>query len=169
MKEVSVSTIYTKERLNKFFRIYFFDKIVVIRIIVNILAIVSIFYFFRLRDITNLDIVKFVLMLFCIVYVNTSMIPKFNYFRLTKKKKNIINSTFSYKFTKTNFCVIHDKKEFVSFSELYKVIETNTDFYLYLDRTKVFIVSKEDLLEKDINFITNNLKDKVSTYVVKNV
>ena len=42
MKEIKTTTIYTEDRINKFLKIYYFDKIKVLRIILNTLIIIII-------------------------------------------------------------------------------------------------------------------------------
>ena len=169
MKEVKTTTIYTKDRLNKFLEIYFFDKFKIVRIVLNILSIILIIYFFKKGNIQITDILSFIFCLLCVLELNTSIIPKLNLYRLIKRKDKILDSKIKYQFNKINFAIINDKNEYVSYAELHKVIETKECFYLYFNKSKVFIVSKDKLEDKEIEFIRNNIKDKVSTYITKNV
>ena len=44
MKEIKNTTIYTKEKVKEFLKIYYFEKTKVPRIIINILIILSLIY-----------------------------------------------------------------------------------------------------------------------------
>ena len=48
--------------------------------------------------------------------------------------------------------------------DLYKVIERDNTYYLYINKYKAFIVSKEGISKNNIEKLSNNFKDKVSTY-----
>ncbi|UKI26385.1 MAG: YcxB family protein [Bacilli bacterium] len=56
------------------------------------------------------------------------------------------------------------REEFINYKDLYKVIERDDSYYLYINKYKAFIVDKSDFSKKDIQILTNNFKDKVSTY-----
>ena len=48
--------------------------------------------------------------------------------------------------------------------DLYKVIERDNTYYLYINKYKAFIVSKEGISKNNIEKLSNNFKYKVSTY-----
>ncbi len=169
MKEVKTTTIYTKERLKKFLEVYFFDKFKLARIILNILSVVLIVYFFRKGNIKYTDILSFIFCLICVIELNTTMIPRINLYRLIKKNDKKIDSKMNYRFNKNNFAIMNNKNEFTSYAELYKVIETNDSFYLYINSSQVYIVSKDELNDNEIDFIRSSIREKVSTYKIKNV
>ena len=166
MKEVKNTTIYTNEIVKKFLEIYYFEKIKTLRIILNVLIIIMIVSFFTNSEKTTLDIITLILSLFGILEINTTMIPRLNYYKLTKKKDSILGSKVTYIFRKTNFNL--NRKENIEYITLNKVIETEKNYYLYLNSSKSLIVDKTKLKEDEINFITENLKEKVSTYKYKN-
>lgn len=56
------------------------------------------------------------------------------------------------------------KEEYINYKDLYKVIEKDNVYYLYINKYKAFIVDKTSLSKKEIEVITTNIKDKVSTY-----
>ena len=167
MKEIKNTTIYSKEKLKEFLEIYYFDKIKGIRIVLNILIGVIIISFFLSNKKTIPDIITFVFALFGIIELNTTMIPKLNLLRLSKKENNIINNKITYIFKKNNFKL--NKDEYIDYNTLKKVIETNSSYYLYINNSKSLIVDKSSLNTEDIEILTNILKEKVSTYIKKNV
>ena len=67
---------------------------------------------------------------------------------------------------------INDEEELIekinnlqlNIKDLYKVIERNNTYYLYINKYKAFIVSKEGISKNNIEKLSNNFKDKVSTY-----
>ena len=167
MKEIKNTTIYSKEKLKEFLEIYYFDKIKGIRIVLNILIGVIIISFFLSNKKTIPDIITFDFALFGIIELNTTMIPKLNLLRLSKKENNIINNKITYIFKKNNFKL--NKDEYIDYNTLKKVIETNSSYYLYINNSKSLIVDKSSLNTEDIEILTNILKEKVSTYIKKNV
>ena len=169
MKEIKTTTTYTEERIKKFLNIHYFDKIKVVRIILNILIVVVIINFFKDYKRTITDIITFVFALLGLLEINTSFLPKFNYYKLKRKKDNIINAKITYIFKKNNFKLTTDKDEYIDYNTLKKVIETNTDYYLYINNSRSLIVGKEDLSKEEISSLTERLKKEVSTYTKKNV
>lgn len=162
--EIKNNTIYTNDLVKDFLKVYYFDKIRVIRIIMNILILVLIVRFFILKDINTIDIITFIFGLFGIIELNTDMIPYTNYKRLEKKKDSILNTKIKYLFKEYNFMLNSGREEFINYKDLYKVIERDDSYYLYINKYKAFIVDKSDFSKKDIQILTNNFKDKVSTY-----
>ena len=96
--EIKNNTTYTSNLVKDFLKVYYFDKIRVIRIIMNILILVLIVRFFILKDINTIDIITFIFGLFGIIELNTDMIPYTNYKRLEKKKDSILNTKIKYLF-----------------------------------------------------------------------
>lgn len=86
--EIKNNTIYTNDLVKEFLRVYYFDKVKTIRIIMNILIVVLVVRFFFLDN----------------------------------------------------------------------------TYYLYINKYKAFIVSKEGISKNNIEKLSNNFKDKVSTY-----
>ena len=86
MKEIKNTTIYTKEKVKEFLKIYYFEKIKVPRIIINILIILVIIYFFTKENRVFLDYTTFIFCLFGILELNTTMLPTLNYHKLEKQK-----------------------------------------------------------------------------------
>ena len=148
--EIKNNTIYTNDLVKEFLRVYYFDKVKTIRIIMNILIAVLVVRFFFLDNTTTIDIITFIFSLFGIIELNTNMLPYTNYKRLEKRKDSILNTKIKYLF-----------KEY---KDLYKVIERDNTYYLYINKYKAFIVSKEGISKNNIEKLSNNFKDKVSTY-----
>lgn len=169
MKEIKTTTIYTEERIKKFLKFYYFDKIKTIRIVLNILILIVIINFFTKYDNerTTIDFISFIFALIGLLELNTSFLPRFNYFKLKKKKDSIINTKLNYILKKNNFKLTTDKDEYIDYNTLKKVIETSTDYYLYINSSRSLILGKDNLSEEDINTITNTFKEKVSTYRYK--
>ena len=158
--EIKNNTIYTNDLVKEFLRVYYFDKVKTIRIIMNILIAVLVVRFFFLDNTTTIDIITFIFSLFGIIELNTNMLPYTNYKRLEKRKDSILNTKIKYLFKEYNFMIDNGKEEYIN----YKVIERNNTYYLYINKYKAFIVSKEGISKNNIEKLSNNFKDKVSTY-----
>ena len=165
MKEIKNTTIYTKENIKKFFEIYYFERIKTIRIILNILIIVIIISFFTNENNTTLDTITFIFALFGIIEVNSSLIPKLNYYKLLKKKDSLLNSKVSYIFKENNFKL--NKDEHIEYNTLKKVIEVDTAYYLYVNNSRALILDKIQLNDEEKELLTKIFKEKVTTYKYK--
>ena len=162
--EIKNNTIYTNDLVKEFLRVYYFDKVKTIRIIMNILIAVLVVRLFFLDNTTTIDIITFIFSLFGIIELNTNMLPYTNYKRLKKRKDSILNTKIKYLFKEYNFMIDNGKEEYINYKDLYKVIERNNTYYLYINKYKAFIVSKEGISKNNIEKLSNNFKDKVSTY-----
>ena len=169
MNEIKTTTTYTEEKIKNFLKIYYFDKLKNIRIVLNILIIIVIINFFTKYDNerTIIDTISFIFALIGLLELNTSFLPNFNYHKLKKKKDNIIGTKVSYVFKKNNFKLTTDKDEYIDYDKLKKVIETATDYYLYINSSRSLIVGKDNLTEKDTKILTNIFKEKASAYKYK--
>lgn len=165
MKEIKNTTIYNKDKVKNFLEIYYFERIKGVRTLLNILIIVIIISFFAKDNRSTLDTITFIFSLFGIIEVNTSMLPKLNLYRLTKKKDSIIDTKVTYIFKENNFKL--NKDEYIDYSALKKVIETETSYYLYINNSRALIVDKTSLNEENKKTLTNIFKEKVSTYKYK--
>ena len=142
--EIKNNTIYTNDLVKEFLRVYYFDKVKTVRIIMNILIAVLVVRFFFLDNTTTIDIITFIFSLFGIIELNTNMLPYTNYKRLEKRKDSILNTKIKYLFKEYNFMIDNGKEEYINY--------------------KAFIVSKEGISKNNIEKLSNNFKDKVSTY-----
>ncbi len=167
MKEIKTTTIYTEDRIKKFLKIYYFEKIKTIRIVLNILILIVIINFFTKDERSTIDIISFIFALIGLLELNSSFLPRFNFYKLKRRKENIIGTKLSYTLKKNNFKLTTDKDEYIDYNTLKKVIETSTDYYLYINSSRSLILGKDNLSEDDINTITNTFKEKVSTYIYK--
>ena len=165
MKEIKNTTIYSSEIVKKFLEIYYFERIKKVRIILNILILIIIVSFFVSDKKNTLDIITFIFSLFGILEINTSMLPRLNYYKLTKKKDSIIDTKVNYVFKKNNFKL--NKDEYIDYNTLNKVIETNSTYYLYINSARALIVDKSSLTTEDIESLSTILKEQVSTYIYK--
>ena len=167
MKEIKNTTVYSSDKIKKFLEIYYFERIKTIRIILNILIIMMIIYFFTKQDINTLDIITFIFALFGILEINTSILPKLNYYRIKKQKDSVIDTKLEYTFKKNNFKLVSNKEEYIDYNTLKKVIETNDTYYLYVNNSRALIVDKTTLSKDEINTLTKIFQEKVSTYKYK--
>lgn len=167
MKEIKNTTVYSSNKIKKFLEIYYFERIKTIRIILNILIIMMIIYFFTKQDINTLDVITFIFALFGILEINTSILPKLNYYRITKQKDSVIDTKLEYTFKKNNFKLVSNKEEYIDYNNLKKVIETNDTYYLYVNNSRALIVDKTTLSKDEINTLTKIFQEKVSTYKYK--
>ena len=162
--EIKNNTIYTNDLVKEFLRVYYFDKVKTIRIIMNILIAVLVVRFCFLDNTSTIDMITFIFSLFGIIELNTNMLPYTNYKRLEKRKDSILNTKIKYLFKEYNFMLDNGKEEYINYKDLYKVIERDNTYYLYINKYKAFIVSKEGISKNNIEKLSNNFKDKVSTY-----
>ena len=162
--EIKNITKYNEELLKKFLKVYYFDKIKTVRIIMNILILIVVIRFFIKKDIDALDIITFIFALFGIIEINTNMLPQFNLYRIKNKKDSILNTKIKYLFKEHNFMIDNGKKEYINYKDLYKIIETDNTYYLYINKEKALIVDKSSNSSKELEQLTNNIKNKVSTY-----
>ncbi len=169
MKEIKNITIYSEELVKDFLNVYYKERTKKFRIILNILIIMVIIYFFTNKNRNTIDMFTFIFALFGIIEVNTSMIPRFNFYRLKKRKNSILNAKIIYIFKKRNFSIKTNKEEFVDYELLYKVIENNKYYFLFINKYRTFIVDKSKMNKEDITELTNRLKEKVTTYIDNNV
>ena len=142
MKEIKNTTVYSSNKIKKFLEIYYFERIKTIRIILNILIIMMIIYFFIKQDINTLDVITFIFALFGILEINTSILPKLNYYRITKQKDSVIDTKLEYTFKKNNFKLVSNKEEYIDYNTLKKVIETNDTYYLYVNKFKLWLIKR---------------------------
>ena len=126
-----------------------------------------IIYFFTKQDINTLDVITFIFALFGILEINTSILPKLNYYRITKQKDSVIDTKLEYTFKKNNFKLVSNKEEYIDYNTLKKVIETNDTYYLYVNNSRALIVDKTTLSKDEINTLTKIFQEKVSTYKYK--
>lgn len=162
--EIKNNTTYTNNLVKDFLQVYYFDKIKNIRIILNIFIAVLVVRFFFLDNVKAVDIITFIFGLFGIIELNTNMLPYINYKRLERNKNSIINTKIKYLFKEHNFMLNSSKEEYINYKDLYKVIERDNTYYLYINKYKAFIVDKEIMTNKEIEYLTNNIKNKVTTY-----
>lgn len=86
MKEIKNKTIYTPDNVKKFLEVYYFEKVKVPRLIINILILLVIIYFFTKDNRVLLDYTTFIFCLFGVIELNTTMLPKLNYRKLERLK-----------------------------------------------------------------------------------
>lgn len=166
MKQIKNTTIYTKETIKTFLEIYYYEKIKKIRIFLNIFIAIIIISFFTTDKKTVIDIIAFIFSLFGIIEVNTSLIPKLNYYKLIKTKDKILDSNVTYIFKENNFKL--NNQDYIEYKSLKKIIETNSNYYLYLNNSKALIVDKKTLTDTEINTLTKIFKENINTYKYKN-
>lgn len=167
MKEIKTTTTYNEIIFKDFLSIHFEERTKKYRVILNILIIMIIIYFFTNKSKTIIDYITYVFALFGILEINTSMIPKLNLYRMKKRKNGISNAKINYIFKKRNFTIIIEKEEYVDYDLLYKVIETNNYYYLYLTKDSVLIVDKNNMNDEDIIELSSRFKSEVPTYEYK--
>lgn len=167
MKEIKNETIYTSDNVKKFLEVYYFERVKIPRLIINLLILLAVIYFFTKENKEILDYTTFIFCLFGIVELNTTMLPRLNYHKLKKSKDSVLNTKIEYLFKKNNFKLSTNKDEYIDYTSLYKVLETKEYYYLYINSSRAFIVDKKDMSDKDINALTTIFKEKVPRYKEK--
>ena len=165
MKEIKNTTTYNENLVRDFLNIYYKERTKKIRALLNILIITIILYFFTNKSKTIIDYITYIFALFGILELNTTMIPRLNLYRLKKSKNSILNDKIKYIFKKRNFTIITNKEEYIDYNLLYKVVETDNYYYLYINKYRTLIVDKSNMDSEDINELSNRLKSEVSTYI----
>lgn len=165
--EIKTKTVYDKDNLKKFLKVYYKEKAKIFRIIINILITCLIINFFAKDEQSVKDYIYFVIALLGILEINTNFIPWFNYFKMTKFKNSIINSKIDYLFKENNFKLTTTKDEYIDYKSLKKVIETADAYYLFINNSRSFIVDKKKMSKNNTNIITDRFK-KNTTYIYKN-
>ena len=165
MKEIKTTTIYNEKLIKDFLNIYFIEKTRKFKILLNLLLIIMIIYFFTNKSKTIFDYITYIIALFGIIEINTSMIPRLNFYRTKRKKNSIINRKINYIFKKRNFTIINEKEEYIDYDLLYKVVETDNYYYLYVNKYRTLIVDKSNIKDSDIEDLSDRLKKEVSTYI----
>lgn len=164
---IKTKTKYTEERIKRFLKYYYFDKIKLPRLILNILILVIIVNFFTKDKRIVTDYISFAFALIGVLELNTSFLPSFNFMKIKKKKDSILNTEISYELKKNNFKLINDKEEYIDYKSLKRVIETDYDYYLFIDNVKSLILGKDNLSENEITELTKRFKDNVEKYGYK--
>lgn len=167
MKEIKTTTTYNEELVKDFLNIYYNERTKNVKIVLNILIILIIAYFLTNKSKTTMDYITYIFALFGILEVNTSMVPRFNYYRLKRRKNSILNNKINYIFKKRNFTLITNKEEYIDYDLLYKVIETSKYYFLYINKYRTLIVDKTNMKKEDIIELSNRFKSEVSTYMYK--
>lgn len=165
MKEIKTKTKYTKETIRNFLEIYFFERIKVIRIILNIFIILTTISFFTTNEKTTLDIISFIFSIIALLEINTSMIPRLNYYKLTKQKNNIIDTEVTYVFKKNNFKL--NQNEYIDYNKLNRIIETENYFFLYINISRALILDKKELNQDELEDLIKRFKENINTYINK--
>lgn len=164
---IKTSTIYTEERIKRFLKFYFFNKIKVPRIILNIFILVIIINFFTKDERIVTDYISFIFALIGVLELNTSFLPTFNFKKIKKKKDSILDTKLNYEFKKNNFKLFSVKDEYIDYKNLKIVIETDYDFYLFINNVKSFILGKDGLSFDEIEELRKRFKDNVEKYGYK--
>lgn len=164
---IKTSTIYTEERIKRFLKFYFFNKIKVPRIILNIFILVIIINFFTKDERIVTDYISFIFALIGVLELNTSFLPTFNFKKIKKKKDSILDTKLNYEFKKNNFKLSSVKDEYIDYKSLKIVIETDYDFYLFINNVKSFILGKDGLSFDEIEELRKRFKDNVEKYGYK--
>jgi len=167
MKEIKTTTVYSEKLVKKFLKDFYFERIKYVRILINVLILAVIIYFFTKDEITTIDIITLGCSLFGIIEVNSSLLPRFNYFKLAKRKNNILDTKIKYIFKEHNFKLSSGKDEYINYKDLKKVIEVYEAYYLYINNSRALILSKESLKDDEIFTLTSLFKEKVPTYKYK--
>lgn len=168
MKEIKCTTKYNEKLTKKFLNVYFFEKMKYPRWIVNVCIIIIIVDFFRAPELTVINTIVFIFSLLGILELNTSFLPNFNYKKMVKRKDKILSATITYVFKERNIKITSDKTEYIDYKELYQVIEVTDAYYLYLNSSKAFIVSKNSLSAEEIENLSNTFKNNIKKFKVIN-
>ena len=103
MKEIKNKTIYTPDNVKKFLEVYYFEKVKVPRLIINILILLVIIYFFTKDNRVLLDYTTFIFCLFGVIELNTTMLPKLNYHKLERAEDSVLNINMIYMLQKMHY------------------------------------------------------------------
>lgn len=164
---IKTTTKYTEERIKRFLKYYFFDKVKIPRIILNILILIIIINFFTKDKRLITDYISFAFALIGVLELNSSFLPYFNLKKIKRRKDSILNTEIKYELKKNNFKLTSEKDEYIDYKSLKKVIETDYDYYLFIDNIKSIILGKDELSENEIIELTKRFKENVEKYGYK--
>ncbi len=164
---IKTTTKYTEERIKRFLKYYFFDKVKIPRIILNILILIIIINFFTKDKRVITDYISFAFALIGVLELNSSFLPYFNLKKIKRRKDSILNTEIKYELKKNNFKLTSEKDEYIDYKSLKKVIETDYDYYLFIDNIKSIILGKDELSENEIIELTKRFKENVEKYGYK--
>ena len=151
------TTIYSKKEFNNFFifhRNKYLKKYV-------ILAIFSVLYAIGLIILNliykNWFIICILISIMVVVYIY------YSYINLNRKRKNnskLEEQTFKFEFFDKCVIVNNNEKEKLKYYKFYRVFETNTHFYMYVDKEYSLIINKQNFTKGNVNEFRNFIKKK---------
>lgn len=122
-------------------------------------------------------VILFIIQSYSIAWMFAGVLVFFNavifgmkYFEISKlKKKNISSVLFRYEITDENIVVevtnkIGQEKGILKYEYIYRVIEDNNYYYVFINSMNVYIMGKKDLSIESIEYVSNLLKQKVKKY-----
>lgn len=121
--------------------------------ILSLIAAVSAFHY-GYRFLTA-ELILFVIIMPILIYLITMYRMKKNY----KSNKFLQNTVINLKFAEDQFDVVSDRgSSVIRYDDLYRVIETKTNFYLYISNNQALTVIKANCSDELISFLKGQIK-----------
>lgn len=132
-------------------------------LIFNILLCVILFIMgavILIKDHNNWGYAYFLLGVIYLVY--RLMMPKQTAKLMIARDPNVLNLTNTYVFGKKDITVSgNDFSSKVTYDKVYRIYETNQNFYLYMDRNQAYILAKDGFEQGKVEELTKFLKQKL--------
>jgi len=162
---LTVKTVYSKERLLRFANFVAFRKLFmwIILAIVTILATIPFVFQF-----TTIGINGNIILGFCLILL-ADLFYVFSYFiapRMTINKSPSLGVAINYTFLDSVFLMDSSskagaEKATLNYTSLLKVKESKTDIYLYISRNQAYIVDKSEMTEEQATELFSFLNNKL--------
>lgn len=159
---VQIETKLTKEMYQKFNKYHFFSTNKKFRIVINILSIFLIIYpFLNLHTFNDLNLYLIILGIIALIEFNTPIVPNLFVNRILKTDKTILSTTCTYTFNDEYYEVKTDSGyNKIYYKNLYKWVEIDNFYYLYLNSKQANIIDKSNLTKSD--------NKKLNDIIIKN-
>ncbi len=107
-------------------------------------------------------ILSVVLVVAMIIFIWYKFVRPYNIIKKSQEKSSMQKYICNYKFYKNNFTVnAPDGKATIYYHKLYKIIETNTHFYIFITKENGFIVSKKGFTKGEVKEFPKFISSKV--------
>lgn len=172
MEEIVLNVEYTKKVIIDFNRNHYKFSNRMFSRICNIFASIIVVCDMFLLVLGEYDVFKSgliiwqILMIFCIVILNTNIFPDIltNSYLKSDKLSHGLNSKMT--FNKEKLVVENEIETMrLEYSKLYKVMETKEYIYLYINKNQAIIVTKKSTLEENISKLIGILRVSVNKYI----
>lgn len=161
--QIKASTIYTKENFREFQKYHYFHSIKIARILFTLFGL-----FFVVVGVLGLlyqdypfGCIELLLGILLIIEFNTAIIPNMQTKRILKTDSMILGLKNDFTFYEDCLEVVNSRSTTkIPYEELYSYHESDTYFYLYLNKISAFLVDKNGIEEGKEQALKHLLEEK---------